>query len=72
MKKKIDCNYKIDCYTKSIMEILNWLPFSYIMEFTADKIKNDINLFPSLLKILQCLRLNVGGIKNKKMIKNKP
>ena len=68
MKKKIDRNYKTECWPKSIMESLNWLPFLDIMEFTAYKIKNDKNIFPSLLKILQCLRLNVGGIKNKKMI----
>ena len=50
------------------MKSLNWLPFPDIMDFTADNINNDKNLFPSLLKILQCLRLNVGGIKKKKMI----
>ena len=41
------------------MESLNFLPLIDAMEFTADKIDNDINLFPSLLKILQCLG-NVG------------
>ena len=71
MKKKIYRNDKIECWPKIIMEGLNWLSFLDIMEFTADKIKNDKNIFPSLLKILQCLRLNVCKIKNKKMIKNK-
>ena len=44
--------------------------FLDIMELTADRINNDKNILPSLLKILQCLRLNVGGIKGK-MTKNK-
>ena len=44
------------------MESLNWLPFIGIMELNVDSIKNDKNLSPSLLKSLQCLRLNVGGI----------
>ena len=50
MKKKIDRNYKTECWPKSIMESLNWLPFIDIMEFTADKIRNDKNILPSLLK----------------------
>ena len=53
------------------MESLNRLPFTDDMEFTSDKIENDINLFPSLFKFLQCLRLNVGVIKKKNVIKNK-
>ena len=61
----MDRNYKTECWPKSKMEIINWLPFPDIMEFTADKINNDKNLFQSLLKILQCLRLNNGGIKKK-------
>ena len=68
MKNKIDRNYKTDCWSKIIMEYLNWLPILDFMEFTADKIENDKNLFPSLLTFLQCLRLNVGGIKKKKVI----
>ena len=51
------------------MESLNQLPFLDIMEFTTDRINNDKNILPSVLKILKCLRLSVGGIKNKKMIK---
>ena len=39
--------------------------FLYVMEFTTDKIDNDKNLLPTLLKIFQCLRLNVGGIQVK-------
>ena len=68
MKNKIDINYKTDCWPEIIMESLNWLPFLDVMEFTVEKINNHKNLFPSLLKKLQCLRLNVGGIKNKKVI----
>ena len=44
--------------------------FLDIMELTADKINYDKNILPSLLKILQCLRLNAGGI-NGDMTKNK-
>ena len=69
MKKKTDRNYKNECWPKSIMESLNQLPFLDIMEFTTDRINNDKNILPSLLKILKCLRLSVGGIKNLKMIK---
>ena len=67
IKNKIYRNDKTEYSPKSIMEILNWLPFIDVMEFTADKIKNDKNILISLLKILQCLRLNVGGITKKKM-----
>ena len=49
-KKKIDRNYKTDCWQKSIMVNINWFPFIYVMEFTADKIDNDKNILPSLLK----------------------
>ena len=51
------------------MESLNSLQFLDIIYFTADRIKNDKKLLPSLLKVLQCLRLNVVGIKKKKVIK---
>ena len=47
------------------MGSLNWLPFIDIMVCTADRIENDKNLLPSLLKMIQCLRLNVGGIQGK-------
>ena len=50
------------------MESLNCLTFLGIMELTEDMIDIDKNLLPSLLKILKCLRLNVGGIKEKKVI----
>ena len=49
-KKKMDRNYKTECWPKIIIESLNWLPFIDIMEFTADRIKNDKNIFLSLLK----------------------
>ena len=39
------------------MESLNWLPFIDIMELTSDKIKNDKNLFPSLLKTFTMLKI---------------
>ena len=41
IKKKIDRNHKTECWPKSIMEILNWLPFLDIIEFTTDRIKNN-------------------------------
>ena len=44
--KKIDRNYKTDCWPKSIMESLNWLPFIDTMEFTSEKMNNDKNVFP--------------------------
>ena len=50
MMEKIDCNYKTEFWPKSTMESLNWLPFLDIMEFTANNIKNDKNLFPSFLE----------------------
>ena len=68
MKRKIDRNYKTDCWEKLIMESLNWLSFLDIMDSTSEKINNDTNLLPSLLKILQFLRLNFGGIKKKNII----
>ena len=51
IKKKIDRNYKTDCWPKIITESLDWLDFLDVMEFTSYKIDNDINLFPLLLKI---------------------
>ena len=36
-----------------------------MIEFTANRIENDKNILLSLLKILHCLGLNVGGIKIK-------
>ena len=50
------------------MESLNWLPFLDITEFTEDKINNDKNLFPSLLKYFTMFKINVGGKEKKKMI----
>ena len=41
MKMKIDRNYKTECWPKSIMGIINWLPLFYIMEFNVDRIDND-------------------------------
>ena len=62
IKQKIDRNDKTEYWPKLIMESLNWINFLDIMDFTENKIENDINLLPLLLKSLQCLRLNVGGI----------
>ena len=62
-KKKMDRNDKTEYCPTSIKESINWLPFFDIMEFTADRIENYKNILPSLLKIFQCLRLNVGGIR---------
>ena len=45
----MDRNYKTECFPKSIMESLNWLPFFNIMEFTAYSTENDKNLLPSLM-----------------------
>ena len=50
IKKKIDPNDKTEYWTKIIMESLNWLTFLDIMDFTEDRIENDKNLLPSLLK----------------------
>ena len=57
MRKKIDRNYKTECWPKKIMESLNWLPFLDIMQFTADSIKNDKILFPSLLKMFTMFKI---------------
>ena len=66
MKKKIDRNYKTECWPNRIMESINLLPFPDIMEFTVGRMNNYKNILPSLLKILKCLRLNDGGIKIKR------
>ena len=50
------------------MKSLNFLPFLDIMEFTSDRINNYINLLTSLLKDFTMFKLNVGGMKNKKVI----
>ena len=45
MKNKMYRNYKTECWPKSIMESVNWLPFLDIMEFTVDRINNDKNYY---------------------------
>ena len=57
IKKKIDRNYKTDYWPKRIVESLNWLPFLDIVEFTADRIENDKNLLPSLLKYFTMFKI---------------
>ena len=39
------------------MESLDWLPFLYITEFTADSINNDKNLLPSFLKFFTMFKI---------------
>ena len=38
-------NDKTYYWPTSIKYSLNWLPFSDIMEFTADRVNNDINFY---------------------------
>ena len=66
MRKKIDCNYKTECWTKSIMEILNWLYFLDIMEFTTNRINNDKNILPSLLKDFTMFKIKCWWNKKEK------
>ena len=66
MKKKIDCNYKTECWPKRITESLNWLPFLDIMEFTADSTNNDKNLLPSLLKNITMFKIKCWWNKKEK------
>ena len=66
MKKKIDRNYKTDFWPKSITLNLNWLPFLDVMEFTAYKIDNDINIFPSLLKKITMFKIKFWWNKKKR------
>ena len=66
MKRKIDRNYKTDYSPKSIMESLNWLPFIYVMDLTADKIENDINLFSSLLNVFKMFEIKCWWNKKRK------
>ena len=39
-EEKIDRNNKTEYWTTSIKEVLIWLPFLNIIQFTADKIEN--------------------------------
>ena len=66
MKKKIEHNYKTEFWPKIIMKSLNWLPFLDITEFTADKIKNDENLFPLLLKKFTMFKIKCWWNKKEK------
>ena len=70
LKKKIDRNYKTDCWPKIITERLNWLPFLDFMEFTVDKMENDINIFPSLLKNCTMFKIKCWWNKKEKGEKN--
>ena len=59
IKENIDCNNKTEYWPKSIEESLNWLPFLYITNFTADRIENHKKLYYNCRIFFQCLRLNV-------------
>ena len=48
------------------MESLNWLPFLDIMEFTTDRINNDKNLLPSLLKTFTMFKIKCWWNKKEK------
>ena len=48
------------------MESLNWLPFLDIMEFTADRIENDIKLLPSLLSFFKIFKIKCRWNKKEK------
>ena len=74
MRSRVEKGYVLG-WTTSTVQKAEWKVsigylFLDIMELTADRINNDKNILPSLLKILLCLRLNAGGIKGK-MIENK-
>ena len=44
-------------WTKSIKEVIDWFPFLNIMEYTVDKIENNITLLPLLLKIFSMFQM---------------
>ena len=67
MKKKFDFNYKTYYWPKIIMESFNWLLFLDIMKFTADSMKNDKNIFPSLFKKISTFKIKCWW-ERKKMI----
>ena len=64
MKKKIDHNYKKECWPKIIMKSLNELTFLDIMDLTSDRIDNYKNLILSLLKLFTMFKITCW--KNKK------
>ena len=66
MKKKIDRNYKTECWQKIIMESLSWLTFLDTMEFTSDRIQNDCNPLPSLLKVFIMFKIKCWWNKKEK------
>ena len=45
IKKTFDRNNNLEYWPTSIKEILKWLPSFDIMEFTAERIKNDKNFY---------------------------
>ena len=74
-KKKKDRNNKPEYWPTSIKEILNWLPFLYIMDFTADRIENYKQILPSFLKLfsifnIKCWYSPGGGMRLKIQEKN--
>ena len=48
------------------MESLNWLPFIDVMQFAEEKIDNDINLLPSLLKEFTMFKIKYWWNKKEK------
>ena len=51
-------------WTTSIKEVINWYPFMNIMEYTTDKIDNEITLLPSLFKMFSMFQMRFGMIMN--------
>ena len=39
-------------------EVINWFPFMNIMDYTTDKIDNEITLLPSLLKMFSMFKMS--------------
>ena len=57
-KKKIDHNDSFDYCPTSIKEVINWLYFLDIMEYTAYSTDNEITLLPSLLKMFSMFQIH--------------
>ena len=56
-KENIDFNDKTEYWPTSIKEIMNWLIYSFIIEFTSDRIDNDKMFLPPLLKMFSMFKI---------------
>ena len=63
-KKEIYCCDNMTYWETNVKEFINWFFFTNIMEYTSERIDNDITSLPSLLEKNVCFRYVFVMIRN--------